>query len=73
MRPPDALAVLARADDQPELPRLGGMARPDGVVVVSPRYWAFARVDGTVHEGTMPGATRQRARDGCRSCAVSRG
>jgi len=54
--------VLARADAQPELPRLGGMARPDGVVVVSPRYWAFARVDGTVHEGTMPGAKRSGTR-----------
>jgi hypothetical protein len=56
VRPPDALAVLADADSQAALPRLGGMARPDGVVVVSPRYWAFARVDGTVHGGTMPGA-----------------
>ena len=36
------------------MPRLGGMARPDGVVIVSERYWAFAGVDGAVREGTMP-------------------
>lgn len=52
----DVLAVLARGDASASLPRLGGMARPDGVVVVSPRFWAFAHVDGTVHEGAMPTA-----------------
>jgi uncharacterized protein YqhQ len=53
--PPDTLAsVLARADDAPRLPRLGGMARPTGVVVVSERFWAFAGTDGTVREGAMP-------------------
>src|SRR5262249_48045100 len=36
------------------LPRLGGMARADGVVIVSERYWAFASVDGTLKEGRMP-------------------
>jgi hypothetical protein len=30
------------------------MARPDGVTIVSERFWAFAGVDGTVREGTMP-------------------
>jgi hypothetical protein len=30
------------------------MARPDGVVIVSERFWAHARVDGTLREGTMP-------------------
>ena len=30
------------------------MARPDGVVVVSGRFWAFAGTDGTVREGSMP-------------------
>ena len=30
------------------------MARPDGVVIVSERHWAFACVDGTLKEGTMP-------------------
>jgi uncharacterized protein YqhQ len=58
----DVLAVLARGDSSAALPRLGGMARPDGVVVVSPRFWAFAHVDGTVHEGTMPAAASTRTR-----------
>jgi hypothetical protein len=30
------------------------MARPDGVVVVSERFWALAGVDGSLLEGTMP-------------------
>jgi hypothetical protein len=30
------------------------MARPDGVVIVSERFWAFARVDGSLREGAMP-------------------
>jgi hypothetical protein len=30
------------------------MARPDGVVIVSERYWAFAGVDGRLREGSMP-------------------
>jgi hypothetical protein len=30
------------------------MARPDGVVVVSERYWAFAGRDGSLREGAMP-------------------
>lgn len=46
--------LLADADGRRQLPRLGGMARPDGVVIVSERYWAFAGRDGTVREGTMP-------------------
>ena len=52
----DAVAdVLARADRAPSLPRLGGMARPNGVVIVSERYWAFATKAGELHEGEMPG------------------
>ena len=47
-------SVLSTADRAAKLPRLGGMARPDGVVVVSERYWAFAATDGTVREGRMP-------------------
>ena len=50
--------VLERADAATTLPRLGGMARPDGVVVVSERFWAFAGTDGTVCEGRMPRAPR---------------
>jgi uncharacterized protein YqhQ len=30
------------------------MARPNGVVIVSERYWAFAGVDGSLREGRMP-------------------
>jgi Protein of unknown function (DUF1385) len=52
--------VLARFDGVQALPRLGGMARPDGVAIVSERFWAFAGVDGTLREGAMP-ARRERA------------
>jgi uncharacterized protein YqhQ len=48
------LELLDRADSEAALPRLGGMARPQGVVIVSERYWAFAGRDGTLREGTMP-------------------
>jgi hypothetical protein len=30
------------------------MARPDGVVIVSERHWAFAGWDGSLREGSMP-------------------
>jgi uncharacterized protein YqhQ len=56
-----ALDVLARADSATALPRLGGMARPNGVVVVGERYWAFATTTGELHEGTMSPAP-ERAR-----------
>jgi uncharacterized protein YqhQ len=46
--------VLERADRLEELPRLGGMARADGVVIASERFWAFAARDGTLREGSMP-------------------
>jgi Protein of unknown function (DUF1385) len=46
--------VLGRIDAAPTLPRLGGMARPDGVAIVSERFWAFAGTDGTLREGEMP-------------------
>jgi hypothetical protein len=45
---------LRAAESAPALPRLGGMARPNGVVIVSERYWAFAGVDGSLREGAMP-------------------
>src|SRR6266536_2891419 len=45
--------LLARADGTAALPRLGGMARPNGVVIVSERFWAFAATDGSVREGEM--------------------
>ncbi|MBV8079526.1 MAG: DUF1385 domain-containing protein [Actinobacteria bacterium] len=47
-------ALFRRFDAARALPRLGGMARPNGVVIVSERYWAFACTDGTLREGTMP-------------------
>lgn len=46
--------VLSRADRAASLPRLGGMARPNGVVIVSEHYWAFATSAGELHEGEMP-------------------
>jgi uncharacterized protein YqhQ len=45
---------LGAADGVLALPRLGGMARPNGVVIVSEHYWAFAGVDGSLREGSMP-------------------
>jgi hypothetical protein len=38
------------------------MARPDGVVIVSERYWAFAGVDGSLREGEMRSAPRSLRR-----------
>jgi len=46
--------LLARADAASVLPKLGGMARPNGVVIVSERFWAFATTSGELHEGAMP-------------------
>jgi hypothetical protein len=46
--------LLRRGDSASALPRLGGMARPNGVVIVSERYWAFAGTDGSLREGSMP-------------------
>jgi len=54
-------SVLASFDGLQALPRLGGMARPDGVAIVGERFWAFAGVDGTLREGAMP-APRERLR-----------
>ena len=49
------LAVLTEADSAPALPRLGGMARPDGVAILSERIWCFSRADGTaLSSGRMP-------------------
>ena len=50
----DVLKELERGDRASALPRLGGLARTDGVVIVSERFWAFAGVDGTLREGRMP-------------------
>ena len=50
-------AVLKRADSA-SLPQLGGMARPDGVVIASERYFAFEGRDGSLIEGEMPAVPR---------------
>ena len=50
----DMRSFLRLADAQPVLPRLGGMARPNGVVIVSERFWAFAGTHGELVEGRMP-------------------
>lgn len=55
------LSVLERADRAAELPGLGGMARPDGVAIVTEERWAFARVDGgTQVFSTSSGPSRLR-------------
>jgi uncharacterized protein YqhQ len=51
---PTVADLLARADSTGTLPKLGGMARPNGVVIVSERYWAFATTTGDLHEGELP-------------------
>jgi uncharacterized protein YqhQ len=51
-----APSTLRAADRARRLPRLGGMARPNGVVIASERFWAFAGVDGSLAEGEMPPA-----------------
>jgi uncharacterized protein YqhQ len=48
------LEMLSRADGTAELPRMGGMARADGIVIASADHWAFASRDGTLREGSMP-------------------
>src|SRR5256885_15747648 len=48
------LEMLAQADATVELPRMGGMARADGVVIASADHWAFAARDGSVRHGSMP-------------------
>src|SRR5437660_1146598 len=52
------LSELERGDIAVAAPRLGGMARAGGVVIVSERYWAFAGVDGSLKEGRMPRTPR---------------
>src|ERR671931_10400 len=48
------LEELEQGDLAVSAPRLGGMARAGGVVIVSERYWAYAGVDGSLREGRMP-------------------
>ena len=49
-----SLAALFNRADATVLPALGGMARPNGVVIVSERFFAFAGRDGSLLEGEMP-------------------
>jgi uncharacterized protein YqhQ len=58
----DTRQLLTNADAAERIPQLGGMARPNGVVIVSERFWAFAGVDGSLREGEMasrPSALRR--------------
>src|SRR5436309_14970579 len=48
------LKELEQGDFALAPPRLGGMARAGGVVIVSQHYWAYAGVDGSLKEGRMP-------------------
>ena len=48
------LAALFERADSTALPALGGMARPNGVVIASERFFAFAGRDGSLLEGEMP-------------------
>jgi uncharacterized protein YqhQ len=48
------LELFRTADGSDSLPKLGGMARPNGVVIVSERYWAFASTEGDLREGSVP-------------------
>jgi uncharacterized protein YqhQ len=58
----EVLRGLERADFAQRVPRLGGMARANGVVIVSERFWAFAGVDGSLREGRMPQTPRSLRR-----------
>ena len=49
----EVLTQLERGDRATAVPRLGGMARADGVVIVGRHHWAFARTDGSLTEATM--------------------
>jgi uncharacterized protein YqhQ len=53
-----SLATLFDRADATALPALGGMARPDGVVIASERFFAFAGRDGSLLEGEMPKVPR---------------
>jgi len=52
------LAALELADRSADLPRLGGMARPDGVAIVSERGFAFADVAGGLRLRDVPAGPR---------------
>ena len=66
---PAAFLTQFEEKNLPALPRLGGMARANGVVIVSERYWAFAGTDGSLREGRMPAAAALAACDSARARA----
>ena len=55
------LSVLRKADVAAELPRLGGMARPTGVAIVSERIMCFSRADDGALQLTQVPQARGRA------------
>lgn len=54
----EVLVQLDGGDLAASVPRLGGMARANGVVIVGEHYWAFAGIDGSLTEGQMPAPPR---------------
>jgi len=58
----EVLVGLEQADYAERVPRLGGMARANGVVIVSEHFWAFAGIDGSLREGLMPQPTQSLRR-----------
>jgi len=57
------VGILTAADASASLPRLGGMARPNGVAIVSDRVWGFSRADGgPATTRRMPQARSRAAR-----------
>jgi uncharacterized protein YqhQ len=56
------LAILEAADYNGSIPRLGGMARPQGVFIGAESHWAFAGVSGSLSEGRS--GTRLRVLSG---------
>jgi uncharacterized protein YqhQ len=53
-----SLTALFDRADETALPALGGMARPNGVVIASEQFFAFAGRDGSLLEGEMPTVPR---------------
>jgi Protein of unknown function (DUF1385) len=56
------LSVLGRADAAAVLPRLGGMARPDGVFIASDHSWAFSSRAGNLADGGLARTSGRLAR-----------
>jgi hypothetical protein len=50
----EVLSILRTADVAADLPRFGGMARPQGVFIASRDRWAFADTTGAIAGGPAP-------------------